>query len=278
MLCACATAGQGDPAEHALQESAADQKEPDAEDLDKEHEIRKEVYTLVARRYQSSLGFPRGAPACEEDLEDEECTEWRSLASALLGMADRLPESRFVQGQVVYAMVKGQAPELAQMVVEECAAEEWWCEMLRGFVLAEGGQSLKAEKVFEDALLLMPERDLCDWTDLSTLVTPDVWARYQGSSCQERLSRLEELWWLADPAWAVPDNDRKAEHYDRMAWTALHDDLLTWASGPGHITDWKGHTEDHHPAVVRYGMDILRYDARWGDVCRWPMDHVCQKE
>jgi hypothetical protein len=160
-------------------------------------------------------------------------------------------------------------------LVEECAAEEWWCTMLQGFVLAEGRRSLEAEAVFEEALLLMPDRDLCDWTDLSTLVTPEVWARYQGSSCHERLSQLEELWWLADPAWAVAGNDRKTEHYNRMAWAALHDDLLSWSSGPGHISDWRGHTEDHHPAVVRYGMDMVRFDARWGQLCRWPMYSDC---
>ncbi len=58
-----------------------------------------------------------------------------------------------------------------------------------------------------------------------------------------------------------------------MAWSALHDDMLD--NYYGHISDGFGHTQDHHPEVVRYGMDILRFDARWGQVCRWPLHQAC---
>lgn len=288
-LCTCATPRQGNPAE--APEGAggipkvAQLRQPDAEapplaqegpeplDADREAEIRHSISQLVSTGYINTHGFPCGATACEEDPEDGECAEWRMLAGALLGMADRFPTHRFVQGQVVFAMVKGQAPEVAWTVVERCRAEAWWCTMLRGFILAEGGRFREAEAVFDEALLLMPDRDLCDWTDLSFLVSGEVWAEYQGASCRDRLDRLEELWWLADPAWTVAGNDRKAEHYNRMAWAALHDDLIT--RRPGHITDWSGHTEDHHPPVVRYGMDILRFDARWGEACGWPINPSC---
>jgi hypothetical protein len=248
---------------------------PDAKEATVQQAIRSELDQLILSTYRTTVGWPRGAVACVEDPGHEDCAQWRAFAGALLGMADRMPKNRFVQGQVVFSMVRGQAHDLAQMVVEGCEVSDWWCQVLQAFVLAESGRVVEAEAVFDEALLLMPEQDLCDWTDLSPLVSRDSWSAYEGSSCLERLDRVEEFWWLADPAWAVPGNDRKAEHYNRMAWAALHDDLLTWRSGEGHVNDGRGHTEEHHVVVVRFGMDFYRYDARWGEVCGWPLVFSC---
>lgn len=235
--------------------------------------VRRELHLMIIDDAVRHLdGMPGAVISCREE---QDCARWNAYAGALLGMAERAPRDRYVQGQVVYSLVRGERHDLALIVLEACQATEWWCRALQGFTLAESGRVAEAEAAFDQALLLMPEEALCEWNDLSPLVSRDSWLAYEGSSCLERLERLEEFWWLADPAWAVPGNDRRVEHYNRMAWATLHDDALTMDSGDGRVNDGRGHNEAHHVEVVRHGMDFHRWDARWGRICDWPTRLAC---
>jgi len=98
--------------------------------------IRREIHLLSIGEYRRTKGWPKGANACVEDPGHEDCARWRAFAGALLGMANRMPQDRFVQGQAVFSMVRGKARDLGQMVVEGCQATGWWCRVLQGFVLA----------------------------------------------------------------------------------------------------------------------------------------------
>jgi hypothetical protein len=230
--------------------------------------VRKELRDLIMGGFRTFQGMTGAVTAC---LQGQDCAAWNSYAAGLAGMAGRAPEDNYVQGQAVYSLVRGDRGELALIVLEECQASEWWCRALEGFALAEMGRVGEAEAAFSQALALLQGEDLCYWTDASPLVSGDVWSALQGSSCQDRLERLEEFWWLADPAWGVPGNDRKVGHYNRMAWAALHNQALMNPSRTVHYNFGEAHTPAHHDWVIRHGMDLYRYDARWGKLCDWPM-------
>ena len=227
--------------------------------------IQRELRDLISDGFRTFEGMTGAVTAC---LQDQVCAEWDSYAGALLGIAQRAPEDDYIQGQVVYSLVRGERHDLALVALEACQASEWWCKALLGFTLAESGRVVEAEAALDQALLVMPEDELCEWNDLLPLVSADAWSAYQGSSCFSRLEQMEQFWWLADPAWAVPGNDRKVEHYNRMAWATLHADAL----GP---SIWGGHNDAHHVEVVRRGMDFYRWDARWGKLCNWPTRFRC---
>jgi hypothetical protein len=147
--------------------------------------------------------------------------------------------------------------------------------VLEGFTHAEMGQVEEAATEFSLALGRMEEADLCYWTDASPLVSGDAWSAFQGSSCRERLERLEEFWWLADPAWSAPGNDREVEHYNRMAWAVLHNQALMNSTRTVRFYFEEAHNAAHHSWVLRHGMDIYRWDARWGRVCDYPGRFGC---
>lgn len=224
-------------------------------------EVRWRVGRLLEDRFLADGGV--GGHACLLDTASERCRAWREFRSELLRRSAQAPEDPYVVGQVVYALVRSGAYEEARATLSPCRTAAWWCRVLEGHVLAESGRVGEAEAVFDEALGLMPEEERCEWADVSLLVSGTVRKAYGGSSCRERLEREERFWWLVDPAWVVPGNDRRLEHYNRMAWAALHDDALTGEAGEGRVNDGSGHSRGHHRTVVRYGMDFVRDDARW---------------
>lgn len=231
---------------------------PDPTDLT---EVRGGVERLIENRYLTRGGM--GARTCRLDAASELCKEWREFRADLLRRRATTPRDPYVVGQVVYALVRNDAHEEALATLRPCQTEAWWCRVLEGHVLVESGRLREAEDVFDEALGLMPAEERCEWTDVSLLVTGKVRAAYGGSSCQEWLELEERFWWLVDPSWAMPGNDRRMEHYNRMAWATLHDDALTGEAGPGRVNDGTGHSRSHHETVVRYGMDFVRAHARW---------------
>jgi hypothetical protein len=61
-------------------------------------------------------------------------------------------------------------------------------------------------------------------------------------------SMLEKrFWWLSDPLWAVPGNERRSEHIVRTIQMKLHDEILRAA--------WRSnHTQDHQVRVIAGGV------------------------
>jgi hypothetical protein len=234
--------------------------------------IQREVGALIMSGFRMFEGMTGAVTAC---LQDQDCTEWNSYAGALAGIAQRAPEDDYVQGQVAYSLVRGNKQDLALSVLEGCQASEWWCRVLQGFALAESGRIDESGAAFDQAFLLMPDADLCEWNDVRPLISRGAWLHYEGSSCLERLERMELFWWLSDPAWSEPGNDRKVEHYNRMAWATLHDAALMNPARTVHLNFSEAHSQTHHIEVIRHGMDIYRWDARWGKLCDWPGRFSC---
>jgi hypothetical protein len=78
--------------------------------------------------------------------------------------------------------------------------------------------------------------------------------------CGERQSFEERFWWLSDPFWSVPGNERFDEHLARNVQARLRDEILRvapqdfWTNmdeeTPGRET---AHTRTRHDDLVRLG-------------------------
>lgn len=209
---------------------------------------RNRLDLLINEHHRITQAFRQvNATACNRDPHGEPCADWRAFAGALLGYAQRAPRDYYIQGQVVYALVRGGAHDLAATVAESCQAAGWWCGVLRGFALAEGRRLVEAEAAFDAALQVMPERECIIWTDVSLLVSGSAAkALLRSEQCVDRLRHIETFWRLVDPAWSVPGNGRKVEHYSRMTWSTLHDLPLTRDSGGPRTNALSGRSAEHH--------------------------------
>lgn len=157
----------------------------------------------------------------------------------------------------------------ADSALAQCAAEPWWCALLRGYSLATklarmrmpGASSLpwlRVDADYQEGLAAAPDEVRCRLTDLSELLEPALRSQYVRMPCAARDSVNARVWWLADPLWSVPGNDRLAEQMTRTVLiqlkTALsHDERFDWQVASG--------SDARVEVVKRYGWPAFVY---WG--------------
>ncbi len=74
-----------------------------------------------------------------------------------------------------------------------------------------------------------------EWTDLTTILE-GAGAVYGKIPCAQRDSVNAVVWWLADPLYAEPGNERRVEHYVRQLLIALHSSVqLDPCNPPGAV-------------------------------------------
>lgn len=187
--------------------------------------------------------------------------------------ARSFPNSVQAVGQAVYAAVRLGHPDRAADFVEICApAGEWWCDLLRGYVLHRSGRSAEAAAPFERGLERAPADVRCRLTDVSDLLDGSASDAYGSVPCGERDDIQRHLWWLSDPLHVEPGNDRWTEHLSRRFMLMFHELRI----GVERIGQQRGHVlqhrESHERSVVRRGFqDSWRLDdvptyLRWA----WP--------
>lgn len=145
---------------------------------------------------------------------------WRLLA-VLDSAARTLPGDAWVAGQRVRYLLEAGLPDSAAAAAQACRAAAWWCTALEGLAWHVAQDFEDADRSFEAALQAMPEAERCRWTDLSDLLEGQQWRSYHKLSCAERQGVNARVWWLAQPLWWMPGNDRRTEHYARFAMVRL---------------------------------------------------------
>ena len=187
-------------------------------------------------------------PESADGLPEEpaEVAERRGLlVYELSTAAESVPGEPWIVGQLVRYLVESGDVQGAVAVARGCRAERWWCLALEGYALHQGGRWPDAERVYAAALESMPEEERARWTDPTLLLRPDDRRALRRMDDAERAEAERRLWWLADPLWSEPGNDRLTEHYVR--WTI---DRMQERARQVERTSW---SDDSREVLVRYG-------------------------
>jgi hypothetical protein len=118
----------------------------------------------------------------------------------------------------------------------------------------------RTDAAFAEAIAAMPPAIRCEWTDVSALLDDEGRNAYRRLSCAARDTVNARFWWLSDPTYTEPGNDRRVEHYSRRVLVALR-------TG----TDWNerwdmrdaGGGRVVREMVMRYGWPSFSW---WGGV------------
>jgi hypothetical protein len=159
--------------------------------------------------------------------------------------AAALPGDDWIAGQRIRYHVEAR-DTLAVGVARVCVATKWWCDALTGYALHASGDFSGADSAFALALDGMPSAMRCHWINIASLLDNDLPKTYRRLSCGQREAMVPRIWWLADPLFMTPGNERRTEHFSRvMHTTLLQKDALTT-----HGISWGG---DLAELIVRFG-------------------------
>ncbi len=200
--------------------------------------------------------------------DDDEDESWRPppeppdiavargrLIATLDSVARLLPGDGWVAGQRVRYLVEAGDSAGAVAAASACGAERWWCLALAGYALHAIQAFAAADSAFHAALSQMPAEERCRWTDLS-LVAERLPGSYAQASCAARAETERAVWWLADPLYVIPGNERRTEHFARHVMNRMQAGARS-----GYGLRWG---DDLRELLLRYGWPIAftRNDTR----------------
>jgi hypothetical protein len=136
-----------------------------------------------------------------------------------------IPGDDWIIGQRMRYLVEG-GDTSAISVARSCKATKWWCDALTGFVLHVTGNYAGADSAFAAALDGMPSPTRCHWQNLAPLLDDGVRDKYRKLSCAQREAADARVWWVADPLFMTPGNERRTEHFSRVLHSALQQDAV----------------------------------------------------
>ncbi len=160
------------------------------------------------------------------------------------------PSDWWVVGQRVRYLVEAGRFDDALAGARDCRADPWWCDALEGYARHMMADIEAAEVAFDRALRRMPEDDHCTWNDITWLLDGSARRAYRRLSCVERSATESTFWWLAEPLYLLPGNDRRTEHFARRVM-----DRLQNRAQSGYGVSWGG---DLTQLTIRYG-----WPQRW---------------
>jgi hypothetical protein len=134
-----------------------------------------------------------------------------------------LPGDDWIMGQRIRYLTEGHDPS-AVSVARSCRATRWWCDALLGLALHVGANFAGADSAYAVALDGMPSMMRCHWMNLTPLLDDDIRGTYKKMTCGQREAANARIWWVADPLFMIPGNDRRTEHFSRVLHTALQQD------------------------------------------------------
>lgn len=181
-----------------------------------------------------------------------------ALRAFLEYAAESMPNDVRLTGQRVRFAIDAGALRDAWAIAASCAVERPECDLLRGLVLYRGGYAALADSAFLYAATRMSDEERCAWNDVRVLLESEARTRYGTMDCAERADVEARLWWLADPLFLEPGNERRAEHFARTT----HVDLLVPLGDDGRLRFLpKKGGEAVVETLVRYGWPSQYYWA-----------------
>jgi hypothetical protein len=175
---------------------------------------------------EDSLEYDEGVDGVDAALIEE---SRRLVQRARRGLLERLQaaaETRtshpWLVGQVVRFAVDQKDTDLALRWARGCSASRSWCLLLEGYALHSARRIAPADSAFQRGLGAMKPSERCEWSSIAQLLDIRAKAAYERLDCASRDSLNAVFWWLADPLYIEPGNERRAEHFARLVRIRLH--------------------------------------------------------
>lgn len=187
------------------------------------------------------------------------------LISGLDSARERLPDDRWIIGQLVRIHTEHAKPDEARRILAHCGADPGWCGLLSAYAEFVSGRYAVADSMFQSAIRLLSVEEQCAWQSLHLLLPPTEAPHYDRLDCSARKEYAETFWWLATPLFSSQGNERRAEHYARILRNELVNTLpldaqydLRLSKGQDAVTrvrtryGWADH--------VMWGDDLLEFE------------------
>jgi tetratricopeptide (TPR) repeat protein len=200
-------------------------------------------------RFCLTYGTGKDRDDWEPPEEPERIATAREALIALLdSAAARLPGDAWIAGQRVRYLVEQGRQDDAVQAAADCRAAPSWCHVLHGYALHAAGDFAAAESAFDAALARMPEDERDEWTDISMLLEAGEVRAYRRAAPSARAQMERRFWWLSDPLWMKPGNDRRTEHFARLVYDQLQDRARNLEG-----SSWGS---DHRELLIRFGNPV----------------------
>jgi len=192
---------------------------------------------------------------------------WRARDELLRDLDDaglRYPEDAWIAGQRVRFLIDQRLFSRARDVAAGCRGEARLCTELLALAHYYAGNLVSADSALRiaDADTSSPATGAVDCLGQDVIVLFDVGdaATVRDLSCADQQRLSGNLWWLSDPLWAVPGNERYVAHGIRRVQTRLRavnerDERYVW-----HVY---GGGAALRETVIRYGWPSYTYWPGW---------------
>lgn len=183
------------------------------------------------------------------------------LIAVLTAAQATYPNDVWISGQRLRFILDQRSPNRAVEAARACQGSVTACTSLMGLAQDHAGNVVKAEAAyrFVDSIANIPTA-----TDTAPCVNAETWllirpgdrGNLQRKSCAEQRAFVERMWWLADPLWSVPGNERYVQHESRRVHASLRavmdrDERYVWSR--------LGGGDAMRELVVRYGWPGYTY-------------------
>jgi hypothetical protein len=139
------------------------------------------------------------------------------LLETLKSFRDVIPADQWIAGQLVRLNLDRGDPQAALDEALDCTSDAWWCNALLGHVFHMIGIEARADSIWTATLYRMPLEERCRWLDPTDVISSDSLRRaVAGMDCATKTEFAERLWWLSDPLYLTPGNERRSEHLSRQ--------------------------------------------------------------
>jgi hypothetical protein len=150
----------------------------------------------------------------------------RELINGLARAVTPDGDDAWVRGQLTRFLIDAGDLNGALTVATGCSHPSWWCAGLKGLIYHMRGEGANADSAFAQLRAVMSDAALCRWDDVSLLLDDEDRERYRALDCNGRRRFQERMWWLADPLFRTPGNERRSEQEARRMTYAIRSAVL----------------------------------------------------
>lgn len=171
----------------------------------------------------------------------------------------KYPGDAWIAGQHLRFVIDQRDPARSVELAAECRAAVEWCARLMGLAQQQADNIPGAEYAFRlaDSLAMLQR-------SAQECVEPETWVPLpreyrddaERGTCAQQRAFVERMWWLSDPMWSVPGNERFVEHEARRISGTLR---AVMDRDERYIWEKSGGGEALREMLIRYGWPSYTY-------------------